>query len=42
LIEEGKNGYLCDIKAVDLAEKILLALSKDDWESDCKEMANRV
>jgi glycosyltransferase involved in cell wall biosynthesis len=41
LIQEGKNGYLCDLHEVDLAEKILLALSKNDWESDCKEKANQ-
>ena len=39
LIMEGRNGYICDLSAPDMAQKIQQALSSETWESRCKEFA---
>ena len=39
LIVEGRNGFICDLSAADMAEKIQLALSSESWENRCKEFA---
>jgi L-malate glycosyltransferase len=39
LITQGRNGLICDLSAADMADKIQQALSREDWESRCREFA---